>query len=83
SNGDNRDERIDDYHSDLDGDEHEDGFENLFDPEETGVENHFNEEDDDEARSVEYWSTKLSSSGMSNDEVKSVIESWRCKVLKE
>ncbi|CAN6862847.1 unnamed protein product [Brassica oleracea] len=82
-NDDKRDESIDDYHSDLDDDdEYEDGFENLFDSDDSGVEYHFDEEeDDDEAwvssgESVEYWSRKLSSSGMSNDEVKSVIESW-------
>lgn len=81
-NDDKRDEGIDDYHGDLDDDdEYEDGFENLFDSDDSGVEYHFDEEEDDEAwvssgESVEYWSRKLSSSGMSNDEVKSVIESW-------
>ncbi|VVB17821.1 unnamed protein product [Arabis nemorensis] len=66
--------------SDLD-DEYEDGFENLFDLEDSGVEYHFDEEDDEDARvsgeSVEYWSRKLSSSSGSNSgEAKSVIESW-------
>uniref|UniRef100_M4FBY3 PORR domain-containing protein n=1 Tax=Brassica campestris TaxID=3711 RepID=M4FBY3_BRACM len=44
----------------------------------SGVE-YFSEEDDEEAcgESVEYWSRKLSSSGMSNDRSKEcVIESW-------
>ncbi|ESQ31615.1 hypothetical protein EUTSA_v10005372mg, partial [Eutrema salsugineum] len=60
--------------SDPDG-EYEDGFENLFDSEVSGVEYHFDEEDDDEAlvsdESVEYWSRKLSSSSsISSDEGK-------------
>ena len=43
---------------------------------------YFSEEDDEEAwvssgESIEYWSRKLSSSGMSNDRSKEhVIESW-------
>ncbi|KAF8088019.1 hypothetical protein N665_0557s0019 [Sinapis alba] len=80
----NTNEGIDDYNSNMsDDDEYEDGFENLFDSEDSGVEYHFDEEDDEEAwvssgESVEYWSRKLSSSssGISDDEVKSVIESW-------
>ncbi|KAJ0236393.1 Ubiquitin carboxyl-terminal hydrolase family protein [Hirschfeldia incana] len=81
SNDDDRGDDIDHHHSDME-DEYEDGFENLFDSEDSGVEYHFDEEEDDEeawvssGESVEYWSRKLSSSGMSNDEVKSVIESW-------
>lgn len=79
SNDDNRDEAIDDYNSDLDA-EYEDGFENLFDSEDAGVEYHFDEEDDDEGcvsgNSVEYWSRKLSSSGSNSDEAKSTLESW-------
>jgi hypothetical protein len=74
------DETIDDYDSDLD-DEYEDGFENLFDSEDLGVEYHFDEEDDDDeagvnGESVEYWSRKLSSSGSSSDEANSAVESW-------
>ncbi|KAG7538979.1 Plant organelle RNA recognition domain [Arabidopsis suecica] len=79
SNGDNRDETNDDYDSDLDV-EYEDGFENLFDSEDSGVEYHFDEEDDDEARvnggNIEYWSRKLSSSGSNSDEANSAVESW-------
>lgn len=80
---DKKDEGVDDYNSDMDDeDEYVDGFENLFSSEDSGVEYHFHEEDDDDEAwvssggSVEYWSRKLSSSGMSNDEVESVIESW-------
>ncbi|KAL1203947.1 WHAT'S THIS FACTOR 1-like protein [Cardamine amara subsp. amara] len=79
SKGDNRDESIDDYNSDLD-DEYEDGFETLFDSEDSGVEYHFDEEDDDDtwvgSESVEYWSRKLSFSGNNSDEANSTVESW-------
>ncbi|CAN8251827.1 unnamed protein product [Cochlearia groenlandica] len=71
--------------SELD-DEYEDGFENLFDSEDSGVEFYFDEEEEDDefthasGESVEYWTRKLSSSCSSsnsnNDEAESVIESW-------